>query len=180
MKIQRSVEFQSGFVLVVALLLLVALSLVGVASLRSVSLQEKMAGNLYFRNLVFQQNEAGMRQAVDRLDSLIGVDVASPVTSDPTDSFWRPFNQEADVTKHWRTKANWTGVFKPNLVGTSSYEVNTLAEDLGSIEEPGCQKNVAKQPGCNLRLVRMTSRTTDSLTGASSIIQQFWATIADN
>lgn len=50
-----------GATLIVALVLLIVVTLLGVASLRGVILQEKMAANQYDRNLAFQAAEAALR-----------------------------------------------------------------------------------------------------------------------
>lgn len=54
---------QSGFVLVVALILLLVLTLLGLAAAQSTSLQERMAGNARNHDLAFQAAEAGLNAA---------------------------------------------------------------------------------------------------------------------
>lgn len=53
---------QQGVVLVVALILLLILTLLGLASVQSTSLQEKMAGNQRQQQLAFEAAEAALRQ----------------------------------------------------------------------------------------------------------------------
>lgn len=52
---------ERGAALIISLILLVLITLVGVASLRNVVLEEKMAANYYDRSLAFQSAEAGLR-----------------------------------------------------------------------------------------------------------------------
>lgn len=59
----RSPHTQRGATLIVALVLLVVVTLLGVASLRGVLLQERMAANQYDRSLAFQAAEAALRAA---------------------------------------------------------------------------------------------------------------------
>lgn len=54
---------QRGVALVVALILLVVMTLLGLGALRSVTLEEKMAGNTFDRSLSFQTTEAALREA---------------------------------------------------------------------------------------------------------------------
>lgn len=54
---------QRGVVLPVALILLVVVTLVGLAAIRGTLLQQKMAANFYDREIAFQANEAALRQA---------------------------------------------------------------------------------------------------------------------
>lgn len=51
---------QSGAALAIALVLLVVVTLVGLASIRGTTLQEKMAGNQYDRGVAFQAAEAAL------------------------------------------------------------------------------------------------------------------------
>lgn len=52
---------ERGAALIISLILLVLITLVGVASLRNVVLEEKMSANFYDRSLAFQAAEAGLR-----------------------------------------------------------------------------------------------------------------------
>lgn len=52
---------QQGFVLIVALVLLLVLTVLGLAASQSTSLEERMAGNERNQNLAFQAAEAGLR-----------------------------------------------------------------------------------------------------------------------
>lgn len=58
---QATLRRESGAALIVSLILMVLITLVGVASLRNVVLEEKMASNFYDRSLAFQAAEAGLR-----------------------------------------------------------------------------------------------------------------------
>lgn len=51
---------QSGVALVIALVLLIAVTLVGLAGIRGTTLQEQMAGNHYDREVAFQAAEAAL------------------------------------------------------------------------------------------------------------------------
>lgn len=54
---------QQGVALVVALVLLVLVTLVGLAAIRGTTMQQKMASNLYDREIAFQSTEAALRAA---------------------------------------------------------------------------------------------------------------------
>lgn len=62
---------QSGMALVVGLIILLVMTLIGVAGMRNTTLTERMAGNLHDRNLAFQANEAILREAEVRLQQLM-------------------------------------------------------------------------------------------------------------
>jgi type IV pilus assembly protein PilX len=64
---------QAGFVLIVALILLLVLTILGLAAAQSTSLEERMAGNSRNSDLAFQAAEAGLRAAEDCLNSGLGM-----------------------------------------------------------------------------------------------------------
>lgn len=58
---------QQGVALVVALVLLVLVTLVGLAAIRGTTMQQKMASNLYDREVSFQTTEAAVRAAASAI-----------------------------------------------------------------------------------------------------------------
>ncbi|HET6805379.1 MAG TPA: PilX N-terminal domain-containing pilus assembly protein [Frateuria sp.] len=58
---------QRGAALVIALILLIVITLVGFAAVRGTILQQKMASNLYDREIAFQSAEAALRVAQQRI-----------------------------------------------------------------------------------------------------------------
>lgn len=56
-------KHQRGAVLLIALIMLLLLTIIGMAGMRDTNMQEKMAGNLRDQNLAFQAAEAGLRFA---------------------------------------------------------------------------------------------------------------------
>ena len=59
---------QQGAALVVALILLVVATLIGLASSRNTVLQERMSSNSYDRSMAFQRSEAALRFAESRIN----------------------------------------------------------------------------------------------------------------
>ncbi|MFN2309885.1 MAG: PilX N-terminal domain-containing pilus assembly protein [Gammaproteobacteria bacterium] len=60
--IARQPARQRGAVLIISLIFLLLMTLIGVTSMQSTTLQERMAGNTRDRNLAFQAAEAGLRE----------------------------------------------------------------------------------------------------------------------
>lgn len=58
-----SVGRQRGATLLIALVLLVVMTLLGLSSIRSTSMQERMGANMYDRSLAFQAVESALREA---------------------------------------------------------------------------------------------------------------------
>lgn len=63
----QAMRRQRGVSLVIVLVLLVAMSLLGIAILRSTAMQERMSANLRDRSLAFQAAEAALRHAQNQL-----------------------------------------------------------------------------------------------------------------
>lgn len=60
---------QSGAILVIALIMLLAMTLIGVTGLSSTTMQERMAGNLREMDIAFQAAEAAVREGETFLES---------------------------------------------------------------------------------------------------------------
>ena len=69
---------QRGVVLIVALVVLLVLSLLGISSMQGTVMEERMAGNMYDRNLAFQAAEAALRAG--EADAAAGVNIAYDVS----------------------------------------------------------------------------------------------------
>lgn len=54
---------QHGAALIIALILLVIMTLLGLSSMRTITLEEKMSGQTYDRSVSFQATEAALREA---------------------------------------------------------------------------------------------------------------------
>ena len=80
-----SVRHQSGISLVVVLILLVAISILGVAVLRSSAMQERMSANQRDRSLAFQAAETAMRYAQENVLGAGAWDTSIPTPTDCTD-----------------------------------------------------------------------------------------------
>lgn len=69
-----AISRQRGVALAVSLILLVVITLLGLSSVRTIVLEEKMAANSYDRSLAFQSAEAGLRagEGVAEVQSKLG------------------------------------------------------------------------------------------------------------
>lgn len=64
---------QQGAVLLVGLIMLMLLTIIGLASIRGTDLQERMAGNMRDRNIAFQASEASLRVGEAELSKAKGL-----------------------------------------------------------------------------------------------------------
>lgn len=62
---------QQGASLVVVLILLLVMTLLGLAVLRGTLLEERMSANMYDRSLAFQQAESALREAEDKVRATV-------------------------------------------------------------------------------------------------------------
>jgi type IV pilus assembly protein PilX len=90
---------QSGFALIVGLVVLVLLTLIMLTALRMASLEERMAGNLRNQNIAFQAAESALREAEALIrNSASAVDLDRDGTNEanpfnPMDLYTGPFQE---------------------------------------------------------------------------------------
>ncbi len=122
-------EKQKGAVLIVALVILLVLTVLGVAIMESSVVEERMAGNVLDRNITFQAAEAALRAGeaevgswVSRPEPISGAETGKVATVDSISggaSWW------ARATNWSSTKANLydvdgdSDVTTPGFTGTS-------------------------------------------------------------
>jgi len=104
---------QNGAVLIISLVLLLVMTLLGLTSMQSTSLEERMAGNERHANVAFQAAEAALRGAEDWLD---GQNLQPTAKSDGSSGVWTLDSPEAVASlassvdpwwKEWRL-SDWS------------------------------------------------------------------------
>lgn len=80
---QNSLSSQRGAVLVIALLFLVILTMLGVSSMTTTTLEEKMAGNARDYNLALQAAEAALRDAERDIRNVAAISTFTAVRTSP-------------------------------------------------------------------------------------------------
>jgi len=165
----RPVRAQRGVALVVALILLVVATLIGLTASRSTLLQERMSANMYDRSLAFQRSEAALRaaeQAISgdwRIANLKGVDCSPESTVLCT---------MVPATAFTGTSGNWVSVdAKQNIndaktPSTPQYTVQFMGTGKGE-NELGLQANAdygnygSPYPPDDVAYYRVTGRSAD-------------------
>jgi type IV pilus assembly protein PilX len=89
-----SARRQQGVALVVALLLLIVITLVGLAAVRGTIMQQKMSSNLFDRQLAFQSAEAALRAGAALIASNPG-DIARNCQAGGVVCQGNPFNDSS-------------------------------------------------------------------------------------
>jgi type IV pilus assembly protein PilX len=127
---------QRGVALIVALILLVIISLLGLSSMRNTGLQERMTANLFSRSVEFQEVETAARDAQALLPPVGAPTFTAACTSGlcttPT----------ATVTPRWldTTFSNWTAG-STSISALVSAKAKYFVEDMGTAESwAGCSQ----------------------------------------
>lgn len=104
---------ERGAALITSLLFLLVLSLLGLVSMRSSILEERMAGNMSNRNLAFQAAEAALRDAEYYLESI------TLPTFDGTNGLYPV--PTVGGTPRWET-INWSGIDSRTISGENTID----------------------------------------------------------
>jgi type IV pilus assembly protein PilX len=130
---------QRGVALVVALLLLVVITLVGLAAVRGTIMQQKMAANMYDRQMAFQNAEAAMRVATARIGIDTG-DIARDCQAGGVVCTANPFD-DSTVTSKIVTVGQGTasGQFTASTMaaGTPQYVVENMGNWYDPVSDTG-------------------------------------------
>lgn len=164
---------QRGATLIVALILLLILTLVGVAGMQDTTLQEKMVGNMRDRNLAFQAAEAGLRGGEKYLQAatlpafantggLLNKNYVIPVVNTPLTpgdpAFWDAYPWAGNSRAYSTTFSELTAA--PRYVVE---EVPTVMAPVGESMKFGILKEI--------KSYRVTARASGGTTDAVVILQ---------
>lgn len=164
---------QKGAVLVVGLVMLLLMTVVGLAAIRGSGMQELMAGNMRDRNLSFQAAEAGLRSG-----EAILVNTAA-MNFDGNNGLYPDLSLPGStpgVPTHW-TGANWeanaaTGDEElDGLFAQPRYVVEELPRTLAPGAEGGAVDFASQLTAEEVLYYRVTSRATGGSENAVTILQ---------
>lgn len=148
---------QSGVSLVIVMVLLIAMSLLGVAILRSSAMQERMGANLRDRSLAFQAAEAALRYAQDEVLDGGDWDTTEPdATSCANLGICPPGTKESDVT--WRdVPAAAFDATAAGLAAQPEYWIEYLGK--GPASKGACDSLPLRELDCKSPMYRITVRS---------------------
>lgn len=154
---------QRGSALIVGLIFLLILTIMGVTSMRSTTMQERMAGNLRDRNIAFQSAEAALREGENFLEQAAlppfgGVGGLLPR---------QPFGGRAAF---WNDTHNWNDNSRmaDPVAGAASAPLFVI-EELPPIPSPGDSARFGPLP--EVGVYRVTARAEGGTTDAVVILQ---------
>ena len=117
---------ESGAALIVALILLMVMSLLGLSSIRSTSSQEKMSANAYDRSLAFQSAENALRMGEKA--AIAWAKAGTPPSKVPVDK---------------------NGV--PLTVDNGIYDFGACDDDAKIIDQSPCESGLCQIPNPNCK-----------------------------
>ena len=166
---------QRGIALITSLILLVVMTLLGLAAIRGITQEERMAGHSYSRSLDFQASESALRT----VEELVKTNKPTPASGCPTASgLLSCAPPVATDTPRWletdTTKFNsWTNL---NAVGSGTLAVTPhyFVEYIGNTFP--CQAtDLINNLDC--KRYRITVRSSDGANGKTSVmLQSMYAT----
>lgn len=135
---------QQGFVLVMGLIMMLLLTIIGLAAIRGSGMQELMAGNIKDRNMAFQAAEASLREAealindnIAKCGTFTGAEgcyldrnIVKPVIA-WTDNEWAAGSAEASIVL--------SVAKKPRYVIEQITTVAVVSSASGGCSEFGCE-----------------------------------------
>ncbi len=165
----KSIQNEKGSVLIVGMLLMLVMAIMGIASMQSTGLQEKMAGNQGSREVAFQAAEIVLREGERDLDSLVNPDW------DGTDGLYDEWDTDVTDVPIWES-INWddtdSRVFAGAVAGVAAaprYIIERLVRD--SAECTGNDSIESNPLTSKPAVYRITSRATGRTNSTVVILQ---------
>ena len=128
---KMNIARQQGVVLFIALIVLVVMSMAGIAMNQSISTAQGIAGNLAFRKSALQGTEKAMANAISWLDNnRASLNLVGSVNSLTTGYYFAPAKNRGSDNA-W-TNSYWTTAFNvgTDTLGNSlSYKIERMCED---------------------------------------------------
>lgn len=162
---------QRGTALVMAMVILLVMTLLGITSFNMTTLEEKMAGNTKDRILAFQASETALLAGENTVGSAITINAVVAAATVTNDGLHKPSSTSTPV---WDSAGVWTGSDNRTYAGLTkvAQQPKYIIEDLGQIEDKGgslvLPKNY-KSSGKNL--FRITSRGVGGTASAVVMVQ---------
>lgn len=161
----------AGFALVVALIILVLMTTLGVTAIRMITAEEQMATNTYDRSIAFQATESALKTVESLIESEKPTPASGCAVVGSIMTCAPPLNTS---TPRWldTTFASWQN---STTVGTGSLAVTPqyFVEYLGNTYS--CRPGDASDPN-SCKRYRVTARTNGSGNRATVMLQSVYAT----
>ena len=156
---------QRGVALLVVLILLLVMTLLGLASLRGSLMEERMSAGLYDRSIGFQATEAALREA----EALIATGVAFPASgclnglcAQRIDMTTTELARWVDPATPWRNSTVTLAVDSDGDGTSITTTPQFVVEQMGEAPNwPGCDREIPVNPSCVSPRFRVTARSNE-------------------
>ncbi|MDO3384881.1 PilX N-terminal domain-containing pilus assembly protein [Gilvimarinus sp. SDUM040013] len=166
---------QRGATIIVGLIMLLALTIVGLSAIRGTALQEQMAGNMRDRQLAFQASEAALREAEAELIggvaavnlNAVGFQEMFELQDTPvltSTAFWEDFDT------HWKAQTAAYSEDIPSVSEKPRYLVEEISFYGSGLDGNANDFASLMKAGMDIRY-RVTSRSVGGSTDAQVIVQ---------
>jgi type IV pilus assembly protein PilX len=181
-KYTTRIDKQTGSILVISLIILVAMTLIGITAMRTSVMEEKMAGNMRNKELAFQAAEATLRAAEQNIQDLVISTVS--FDTDGSDGLYN-FSTAADSTRNDRIWEiiDWDGSDSLEYTAfDSSYNIGTapryVIQHLATTGNDNDKLNMDNMGqgtgGGNVEAFLITVRATGGNDNSAVILQSTW------
>ncbi len=166
---RKSRRTERGVALIISLVLLVVMTLLGLTAIRSVTLEEKMAGQTFDRSVSFQTTEAALREAeafveANKPTPAAGSACVSGVCGMATGSSVERWNDSSFAG--WK---NATAVTSSAITVTPQYFIEYLGNTFPCVPD-----DLSKPTDC--KRYRITARSNAGNDRANVMLQSIYAT----
>lgn len=176
-KALSSPQHQNGVALIISLIMLVLMSLVGIAGIKAITNEERMVAQSYDRTLAFQAAESALREVEAKIEA---AGQPAPVASSPCVNMGTPPNQlmvcgSITVTVPRWISSSFTDWTSATIVGTGNFAITPqyFVEYLGN--NFPCTLNTTTV-STNCKRYRISSRANPDSERASVVLQSIYAT----
>lgn len=175
------VSRQRGVALFISLVLLLVLTIIGVSSVQTTSLEVRMTGNEHNAMLAFQAAESALRDAEDQLENIVSTVV---FTANGNAGLYSAAQLGTD--ENWQDANVWTGgnsiVAATNVDGVSE-QPRYIIEHIASVllEDNAYQQEdpYAASAQDRVEMFRITARGVGGNTNARIMLQSTYGRILD-
>lgn len=161
---------QKGVALFVVLMLLLVVTILGLSSLRSTVMEERMSANMFDRSLGFHAAESALREAEARV-ALSATRAAFPSSNCNTGLCATP---DSNSTERWLDSgfSGWNGATTA-VAPAASGQPQYIAESMGNGSNwAGCERIEPRDPLCESPRYRISARSGAAGTDRAQVILQ--------
>ncbi len=160
---------QKGAVLAISLIILVLMTIIGVSSIQTTIMEERMTGNMRDQNIAFQSAEAAIREAENYVENDI------TTTGDfgtQNGLFDDPENEPEDpwAAATWTTAANYRSATAPEGSASSKYWITLTGKIVGTTGALNAGKYGDNKGAGDITTFRILARGTGATDDAGEVM----------